>query len=120
MKPELQEIIMRKTHHTAGLLAASAFALTLGVSAVAHADAGQYINDAAITTKVKAALLSDSQLKQATKVSVETNQGIVQLTGSVDSKSQESEAVSAANKVDGVKSVKDLLSVKSSTQQQDE
>jgi len=110
---------MRKNLKTAGFLATSAFALTLGVSSIASADAGQYISDAAITTKVKAALLSDSQLK-ATKVSVETTQGVVQLTGSVDSKSQESEAVSAANKVDGVKSVKDLLSVKSGTQQQDE
>ena len=110
---------MRKNLKTAGFLAISAFALTLGISSIASADAGQYISDAAITTKVKAALLSDSQLK-ATKVSVETTQGVVQLTGSVDSKSQESEAVSAANKVDGVKSVKDLLSVKSGTQQQDE
>ena len=112
---------MRKSLNTAGLLAASAFALTLGVSSVASADAGQYVNDAAITTKVKAALMSDSQLK-ATKVSVETNQGVVQLTGSVDNKSQESEAVNAANKVDGVKSVKDLLvgvTQRNNTQQQE-
>jgi hyperosmotically inducible periplasmic protein len=118
---------MRNTLKTTGLLAASAFALTLGVSSVASADAGQYISDAAITTKVKAALLSDSQLK-ATKVSVETTQGVVQLSGSVDSKTQENAAVTAANKVDGVKSVKDLLSVDNdgsksgsgATRQQDE
>jgi len=110
-------LVRRKNHSTAGLLAISAFALALGASSLASAQgAGQYIDDAAITAKVKAALLADSQLK-ATKVSVQTSQGIVQLSGSVDSKSQESQAINDANKIEGVKSVKDLLNVKSSATQ---
>ncbi len=98
------------------LLAVSAFALSIGASSMALAEsAGQYIDDAAITTKVKAALVADSQLK-ATQVSVTTNHGIVQLDGSVSTKGQDSTAVNDANKVDGVKSVKDLLTVKNGTQ----
>jgi len=71
----------------------------------------QYIDDTAITTKIKAALVADSQVK-ATQVSVETKDGVVQLSGTVDSKKAESEALRVANQVDGVKSVKDLLSVR--------
>jgi len=109
---------MRKNIHKLGMLAVSAFVLSMGASSIARAEgAGQYISDAAITAKVKAALLADSQLK-STQVSVETTQGIVQLSGAVDSKAQESEAVNAANKVDGVKQVKDLLSVKGGTQEE--
>ena len=99
------------------LLAVPAFAVVIGAASLAAAEgAGQYIDDATITTKVKAALMSDSQLK-ATQVSVETNQGVVQLSGAVQNKNQETEAVRAANKVDGVKSVKDLLTVKGGTQE---
>jgi len=99
-------------YETAKWLIASAFVLSLGAAVPVFAEsAGQYIDDATITTKVKAALMSDSQLK-ATQVSVTTDQGIVQLTGAVDTKGQESEAVNAASKVNGVKSVKDQLTVK--------
>ena len=74
------------------------------------------IDDATVTTKVKAALMADSQLK-STQVSVETTEGVVQLSGAVDTKGQESEAVQAASKVGGVKSVKDLLTVRGSQEQ---
>lgn len=94
------------------LTALMAFVLTLGASSLAFGEStGQYIDDATITTKVKAALMTDSQLKP-TQVKVETNQGTVQLTGTVDTKSQEAEAVKVANQINGVKSVKDLLSVR--------
>jgi osmotically-inducible protein OsmY len=104
---------MSNNKSMARFLAVLVFVAAIGVSSLAFAEqsAGQYIDDAAITTKVKAALLSDSQLK-ATQVSVETNSGVVKLTGAVDSKTQESEAVRVANKVDGVKSVMDQLTVR--------
>jgi hyperosmotically inducible protein len=101
---------MRNT--TMKFLAVSAFALSLGLASAASAEsADQYMDDATITTKVKAAILSDSQLK-ATQVSVQTSHGTVHLSGAVDTKTQESEAVKVANEVDGVKSVKDMLSVR--------
>jgi hyperosmotically inducible periplasmic protein len=102
---------MRTSNKALKLTAVTAFVLSMGASSIAFAEnAGQYVDDATITTKVKAALLSDSQLK-ATKVSVQTTQGTVQLTGAVGSKSQESEAVRVANQVNGVKTVTDQLTV---------
>jgi osmotically-inducible protein OsmY len=99
------------------LVAVSALTLSLGASSIAFGETtGQYIDDATITTKVKSALLANQQLK-AIQVSVETDQGNVQLSGSVDTKSQESEAIKIANRVDGVKSVKDLLTVKGTQEQ---
>jgi hyperosmotically inducible protein len=92
--------------------------MSVGASPFAYgAGAGQYMDDASITAKVKAALMADSQMK-ATQISVETNQGTVQLSGTVDSKNQEAEAVKIANKVDGVKSVSDMISIKGMQQQQ--
>lgn len=101
----------------AKLAVVSAFTLALGASSVHAAEStGQYIDDATITTKVKAALLADSKLK-ATQVKVETTQGAVQLSGAVPSSDQEAQAVKDANQVGGVKSVQDLMTVRNTTTQ---
>jgi hyperosmotically inducible protein len=103
---------MRAYHKTGRLLALTAFMTGLGLSSVAYGQsAGQYVDDATITAKVKAAYVSDSQLK-AMQISVETNNGTVQLSGNVDSQDQEAEAVRVAKQVNGVKAVKDLIVVK--------
>ena len=78
--------------------------------------AGQYVDDATITTKVKAALLADSQLK-AIHISVKTTQGTVQLAGTVDTPAQESQAIKDANQVDGVKLVSDAITVRGPQEQ---
>jgi osmotically-inducible protein OsmY len=99
------------------LIAASAFVLLSGASSAAFAEStGQYVDDAAITTKVKTAIMADQKLK-ATQVSVQTNQGTVELSGTVADKTQESEAIRVANQVNGVVSVKDLLQVRSTQEQ---
>lgn len=72
---------------------------------------GQYVDDTAITSKVKADILGDSTLK-VLQINVETMQGVVQLSGFVDSTKSEAKAVDIARKVNGVKSVKDTLIVK--------
>lgn len=98
--------------NTLKFIAVVAFTLSVGASSLALGETtGQFIDDATITTKVKAALLSDSKLK-ATKVSVETNKGTVQLSGSVENSDQKAEALRVANEVNGVKSVKDNLTVR--------
>ena len=89
----------------------SALVVALSTPYARAETAGQYIDDSAITTKVKAALLADNQLK-ALHISVQTTQGIVQLSGTVDSSAQEEEAVKVANRVDGVKSVSDAISLR--------
>jgi len=73
--------------------------------------AGAYVDDAAITTKVKAAILEESSLK-STEINVETYKGIVQLSGFVSSRAAIDKAVAVARNVKGVTSVKNDMTVK--------
>jgi hyperosmotically inducible protein len=71
----------------------------------------QVVDDGAITMKVKAALAGDPRTK-AHQVNVETREGVVQLSGFVDSSEAKSTAEELARSVDSVKSVDNELSVK--------
>lgn len=70
-----------------------------------------YMGDAATTAEIKAKLLATKDMP-STSVSVETVDGVVQLTGTVDTNAQIQEAERVAKMVDGVKSVKNDLKVK--------
>jgi len=72
---------------------------------------GEYIDDSAITTKVKAAIFNDPSLK-VFQINVETFKGEVQLSGFVDSAQSVKKAGEVARGVNGVKSVKNNLIVK--------
>ncbi|MGQ0793251.1 MAG: BON domain-containing protein [Deltaproteobacteria bacterium] len=72
---------------------------------------GEYIDDTAITTKVKAALLADPEVS-GLAISVETFKGVVQLSGFVDSKAHGQRAVEIARSIKGVKGVKNNTSLK--------
>ena len=72
---------------------------------------GQYIDDSAITTKVKAKIAEDDLLKSFS-ISVETFKGVVQLSGFVNSQLTVEKAGRIASSVEGVKSVKNDLVVK--------
>ena len=72
---------------------------------------GEYVDDAVITTKVKAAVLEEPSLKSA-KINVETSKGTVQLTGFVRSRADINKAVEIAKGVKGVKSVKNDMILK--------
>jgi len=74
--------------------------------------AGQYVDDSTITAKVKTQLASDAGLSSASAIHVETHQGVVQLSGFVDSKDQEHRAVTIARNVAGVRSVDDSIALK--------
>lgn len=74
--------------------------------------AGEFTDDAAMTAKVKTAIATDAGAKTAAVVNVETYRGVVQLTGFVDSEDQASRAVSAAKKVQGVRSVRNDIRIK--------
>jgi hyperosmotically inducible protein len=71
---------------------------------------GGTIDDTAITTKVKAALLNDPSLS-ASRIDVTTEQGIVKLSGTVDSEQGANKARALATAQPGVKSVQSDLSV---------
>jgi osmotically-inducible protein OsmY len=72
---------------------------------------GEYVDDSAITTKVKAAIFNDPALK-VFQINVETFKGEVQLSGFIDSAQNASKAGEVARGVGGVKSVKNNLVVK--------
>jgi osmotically-inducible protein OsmY len=72
---------------------------------------GEYLDDSAITTKVKAAILNEPSLK-VFQINVETFKGEVQLSGFVDSAQSVTRAGEVARGVKGVKSVKNNLIVK--------
>src|SRR5687768_3049624 len=78
----------------------------------ASRSAGEFTDDAALTAKVKTAIATDAGAKTAAAVNVETYRGVVQLTGFVDSDDQVNRAVSAAKKVQGVRSVKNDIRLK--------
>lgn len=67
-----------------------------------------YAGDAATTSEVKAKLLADD-IVPSRKVKVETTDGVVTLTGTVESKAQVERAESIAKAIDGVKSVENDL-----------
>ena len=72
---------------------------------------GEYLDDSAITTKVKAAIFNEPTLK-VFQINVETFKGDVQLSGFVDSSQSVSKAGEVARGVKGVRSVKNNLIVK--------
>jgi osmotically-inducible protein OsmY len=83
-----------------------------GATEKAAANAGRVVDDSVITGKVKAALIADETTK-AHQISVETFQGVVQLSGFVDSSAARSRASQLAQQVDGVKNVKNDLELRS-------
>ncbi|NOT10400.1 MAG: BON domain-containing protein [Methylococcaceae bacterium] len=70
-----------------------------------HSSSGEYVDDSVITTKVKAMLFDEPNLRSG-QVNVETFKGVVQLSGFVSTKEAMNTAVEVARKVKGVESVK--------------
>lgn len=68
-------------------------------------------SDTAITTKVKANLFKEPDLKSLA-IHVETEKGVVMLSGFVDSRAEADKAVKVAKEVDGVANVKSAIKVK--------
>ena len=76
-----------------------------------QATAGQVIDDGVITASVKAKLIEDSSTK-AHQINVETQKGVVQLAGFVDSTSAKARAGQLADSVDGVAQVRNDLEIR--------
>ena len=70
------------------------------------------VDDAAITTKVKSAVFAEPGLKTL-QINVETKDGVVTLSGTVDNPGLKERAMQIAQHVDGVRSVVDNLAIKS-------
>jgi osmotically-inducible protein OsmY len=74
--------------------------------------AGEYVDSATITAKVKAAFVADKTVS-AINVNVETYRGVVQLSGFANSQAEIDQASKVAWGIDGVKSVKNDIRIKS-------
>jgi osmotically-inducible protein OsmY len=84
----------------------------LGCASTARQEGtGEYLDDALITTKVKAEIFRDASLKSS-EINVETFKGVVQLSGFVNSQADINRAVEVARGVKGVISVKNDMRVK--------
>jgi osmotically-inducible protein OsmY len=103
---------MTNFKRTFAFLAALIMATVMGcASTTKHEGTGEYVDDTVITTKVKAAILDTPGLKSA-EINVETFKGVVQLSGFVTSKNDADRAVTVAQNVNGVKSVKNDMRLK--------
>jgi len=71
---------------------------------------GEYLDDAGITAKVKAKFAGDEWVK-GRDISVRTDQGVVDLTGTVNSTKESDRATALASAVKGVKAVHNNLKV---------
>jgi osmotically-inducible protein OsmY len=91
------------------MLGAVAFT-TMLTCAYAAEKVGMVIDDAVITTKVKAEILEHQKLK-VFDIHVDTQNGIVQLSGFVDSPATADRAEKAARSVSGVREVKNDMRV---------
>jgi len=77
----------------------------------------QPVTDSYITTKVKAELAKDHD--KATKIHVKTKDGVVALTGMVNSSAEKTKAEEDARAVKGVVDVKNGLQIKEASAQTD-
>lgn len=96
------------------MLAAMTFAVatTTGCKSTDQSrSTGQYIDDKAITSRVKSALFADPNVS-GFQVDVDTFDGVVQLNGFVDTPTQKGRAEEIARTVPGVREVKNNLSIR--------
>lgn len=105
-------MIIKKQSLIAAALSAFLLVSVVGCASTSKQEGtGEYVDDAVITTKVKAAIFNEPSLK-STEINVETYKGVVQLSGFVSSQADISKAVDVARSVKGVVSVKNAMHVK--------
>ena len=103
---------MKQLKRISVFLAAAILVTAAGCASTSTREStGQYLDDSAITTKVKAAIFNEPALKSA-EINVETFKGRVQLSGFVSSRASMDKAVTVAQGVGGVTSVKDDMRLK--------
>jgi hyperosmotically inducible periplasmic protein len=86
-----------------GILLAILMVVT-GAAMAGERSTGQVIDDTTITTKVKASFVADPQVS-ALAITVETNNGVVTLSGVVDNEAERQRAIQLAQGMEGVKRV---------------
>ncbi|HWQ68951.1 MAG TPA: BON domain-containing protein [Patescibacteria group bacterium] len=105
--------IMSRTRAALVAILIIAFPLLQACAATATREStGEYLDDTAVTAKVKTALLGDP-IVSGFAISVETFRGRVILSGFVSSQAQIDRAVALAREISGVREVQPVLVIKS-------
>ena len=103
---------MQLRNQLTSILAVLAIATASGCAVTrGQESAGAYIDDAAITTSVKASFVENKDV-DATSIKVETLNGTVMLSGFAKNQTERMAAEDIAAKVKGVKSVRNQLVIK--------
>jgi hyperosmotically inducible periplasmic protein len=84
--------------------------LVAGCASTKGETTGQYVDDATITTAVKAKLAGD-KASNLTRVSVQTVRGTVHLTGIVESQETKQRATQLSRQVEGVRGVRNDIQI---------
>jgi hyperosmotically inducible periplasmic protein len=100
---------MIRTFKKLALLSAVLFVMN-GCQAMTGETAGQNIDDGVLTSSVKTSLAGE-RVNTLSRVGVETNNGIVVLTGEVETAQEKSRAGTVASQVKGVRQVVNNLQV---------
>jgi osmotically-inducible protein OsmY len=105
-------MIIRKSL-TAAVAAAALLTLIVTGCAVTRGQetVGSYVDDAAVTTKVKSAFVEDKTV-DAASIHVETLNGTVKLSGFAKSSAERAQAEYLARRVNGAKMVQNDISVR--------
>ena len=93
----------------AALAAAQLSGCSTSASGGSSRTTGQAADDAALSKKVKAKIVAEAGLKDADKINVTTNRGVVTLAGFVESLEEVQRTAEAAKKVEGVQRVRNDL-----------
>ena len=104
--------MIRRLHEVAIILGLVSILVSGCAATNGRQSTGEYIDDAAITTKVKAMMI-DNFATQGFSIRVSTYKGTVQLSGYVNTPDQKRRATTVASKVYGVKKVINNIIVRS-------
>src|SRR5687768_2522685 len=99
---------MKQLNRMSSLLVAVVLAAL--VTAACGKTVGEAIDDTAITTRVKTAMLNDPDVG-GLRIDVDTFKGVVTLSGRVKSQTEKDRAITLARTIDGVTEVKDAMQV---------
>ncbi len=103
---------MKAIHAIAAAVLAATTVITVSGCAVGRdqSTVGQYVDDSAITTQVKARF-AESPAVAATSIKVKTLNGVVQLSGFAKNSTEKTQAGAIASRVEGVKKVENDIIV---------
>ena len=99
-------LVLATSFAAVALLTTTGCAVSRGQESV-----GAYIDDAAITTAIKARFVENKEV-DASSISVETMKGTVMLSGFAKNMTEKSTAEVLARKINGVKMVKNEITVR--------